>query len=168
VASGKVAWFSYGNHAGIVSSAQLSRLWLQSQAGDLTSALPLVSARASLYISLVDIFGRLIGTPAIFAFADVYPKNLDTRRPGGFSLGQTTLQTQGNTEMATGTVKWFNATKGFGFIQPDAGGADVFVHISAVERAGMSNLVEGQKINFEIEQDRRTGKSSAGSLSKAG
>ena len=70
--------------------------------------------------------------------------------------------------MATGTVKWFNATKGFGFIQPDSGGADVFVHISAVERAGLSTLVEGQKINFEIEQDRRTGKSSAGQLSKAG
>lgn len=69
--------------------------------------------------------------------------------------------------MATGTVKWFNATKGFGFIQPDSGGADVFVHISAVERAGMSNLTEGQKINFEIEQDRRSGKSSAGSLSRA-
>ena len=70
--------------------------------------------------------------------------------------------------MATGTVKWFNATKGFGFIQPDSGGADVFVHISAVERAGLSTLVDGQKINFEIEQDRKTGKSSAGSLSKAG
>jgi len=69
--------------------------------------------------------------------------------------------------MPTGTVKWFNATKGFGFIQPDTGGADVFVHISAVERAGLSTLVEGQKINFEIQQDRRTGKSAAGSLSQA-
>ena len=69
--------------------------------------------------------------------------------------------------MATGTVKWFNATKGFGFIQPDAGGADVFVHISAVERSGMTTLVEGQKINYEIAQDRRTGKSSAEQLSKA-
>lgn len=70
--------------------------------------------------------------------------------------------------MATGTVKWFNSTKGFGFIQPDDGGQDVFVHISAVERAGFSNLLEGQKINYEIEQDRRSGKSSAGNLSKIG
>ncbi|MGX5845300.1 cold-shock protein [Mesorhizobium sp. ArgA1] len=70
--------------------------------------------------------------------------------------------------MATGTVKWFNSTKGFGFIQPDGGGQDVFVHISAVERAGLSTLADGQKINYEIEQDRRTGKSSAGNLSKAG
>ena len=66
--------------------------------------------------------------------------------------------------MQTGTVKWFNATKGFGFIQPDEGGADVFVHISAVERAGLGSLQEGQKIGFEIEKDRRTGKSSAGQL----
>ncbi|RAZ71804.1 cold-shock protein [Mesorhizobium atlanticum] len=70
--------------------------------------------------------------------------------------------------MATGTVKWFNGTKGFGFIQPDGGGHDVFVHISAVERAGLKSLVDGQKINFEIEQDRRTGKSCAGSLRTAG
>jgi cold shock protein len=69
--------------------------------------------------------------------------------------------------MATGTVKWFNSTKGFGFIQPDAGGTDVFVHISAVERAGMTSLAEGEKVSFEIEQDRRTGKSSAGKLAKA-
>ena len=66
--------------------------------------------------------------------------------------------------MSTGTVKWFNAQKGFGFIQPDDGGKDVFVHISAVERAGMSNLREGQKISYEITQDRRTGKSSADQL----
>jgi cold shock protein len=70
--------------------------------------------------------------------------------------------------MATGTVKWFNTTKGFGFIQPDAGGADVFVHISAVQRAGLTGLNEGQKVNFEVEKDRRTGKSAAGSLSLAG
>ena len=69
--------------------------------------------------------------------------------------------------MQTGTVKWFNAQKGFGFIQPDAGGPDVFVHISAVERAGMSTLKEGQKISYEIVADRRTGKSSADRLQAA-
>ncbi|GGA96657.1 MULTISPECIES: cold-shock protein [Brucella] len=69
--------------------------------------------------------------------------------------------------MAKGTVKWFNSTKGFGFIQPDQGGADVFVHISAVQRAGLSSLDEGQKINYEIVQDRRSGKSSADNLSVA-
>jgi cold shock protein len=67
--------------------------------------------------------------------------------------------------MQTGTVKWFNAQKGFGFIQPDAGGPDVFVHISAVERAGLSGLNDGQKISYEITADRRTGKSSADRLS---
>jgi len=66
--------------------------------------------------------------------------------------------------MAVGTVKWFNATKGFGFIQPDEGGADVFVHISAVERAGLGTLNEGQKIGFELERDKRSGKMSAGQL----
>src|SRR5690349_16775356 len=69
--------------------------------------------------------------------------------------------------MANGTVKWFNNQKGFGFIQPDDGGKDVFVHISAVERAGMHSLNEGQKISFEVVADRRTGKSSAGNLRAA-
>ena len=67
-----------------------------------------------------------------------------------------------------GTVKWFNATKGFGFIQPDDGGNDVFVHISAVERAGLGTLREGQKISYEIVPDRRSGKSSADNLRAAG
>jgi len=66
--------------------------------------------------------------------------------------------------MATGTVKWFNAQKGYGFIQSDDGGADIFVHISAVERAGLRDLREGQKISYEIAQDRRTGKNSADQL----
>lgn len=66
--------------------------------------------------------------------------------------------------MATGTVKWFNGQKGFGFIQPDNGGPDVFVHISAVERAGWTGLNEGQKISFETEKDARSGKMSAGKL----
>ncbi|WP_018238861.1 MULTISPECIES: cold-shock protein [Sinorhizobium/Ensifer group] len=69
--------------------------------------------------------------------------------------------------MTTGTVKWFNATKGFGFIQPDDGSADVFVHISAVERAGMNSIVEGQKLGFELERDRKSGKTSAGQLRAA-
>ena len=67
--------------------------------------------------------------------------------------------------MTTGTVKWFNATKGFGFIAPDDGGNDVFVHISAVERAGMRTLMEGQKVNYEIVTER--GKQAAGNLSLA-
>ncbi|MEZ2128883.1 MULTISPECIES: cold-shock protein [unclassified Sinorhizobium] len=66
--------------------------------------------------------------------------------------------------MNTGTVKWFNASKGFGFIESDNGSADVFVHISAVERAGISSLSDGQKISFDIVQDKRSGKSSADNL----
>ena len=69
--------------------------------------------------------------------------------------------------MTTGTVKWFNATKGFGFIQPEDGGNDVFVHISAVERAGLGSLHEGQKIGFELERDSRSGKIAAGQLQAA-
>ena len=70
--------------------------------------------------------------------------------------------------MATGTVKWFNAHKGFGFILPDKGGKDVFVHISAVERSGIARLTEGQKIEFELVADRRSGKSSAENLKAVG
>ena len=66
--------------------------------------------------------------------------------------------------MTQGTVKWFNSQKGFGFIQPDDGTRDVFVHISAVERAGLQRLQEGQKVTFELVADRRTGKSSAQNL----
>lgn len=69
--------------------------------------------------------------------------------------------------MTTGTVKWFNATKGFGFIQPDDGGKDVFVHISAVERSDLRNLSEGQKVGFEIERDRKTGREAAVALRSA-
>jgi CspA family cold shock protein len=69
--------------------------------------------------------------------------------------------------MATGTVKWFNEQKGYGFIQPDDGGRDVFVHISAVERSDLRGLVEGQKISYEVQADRRTGKESAVDLQAA-
>ena len=69
--------------------------------------------------------------------------------------------------MAAGTVKWFNSTKGYGFIQPDDGGRDVFVHVSAVERSGLGSIHEGQKLAYEVERDRRTGKESAGQLRSA-
>ncbi|CAK0773421.1 Cold shock protein CspA [uncultured Gammaproteobacteria bacterium] len=69
--------------------------------------------------------------------------------------------------MSTGTVKWFNSTKGFGFIQPDNGGADVFVHISAVERAGLRGLVEGQKVSYDEQRDPKRGKTSAENLKLA-
>ena len=70
--------------------------------------------------------------------------------------------------MTIGTVKWFNVRKGYGFIAPDEGGKDVFVHISAVERAGMNELREGQKVSFEEQTDERSGKKSAGNLKSIG
>ena len=69
--------------------------------------------------------------------------------------------------MMTGTVKFYNAQKGFGFIQPDDGGKDVFVHATALERAGLSGLNEGQKVSFDAEQDRRTGKIAVGTIQSA-
>lgn len=66
--------------------------------------------------------------------------------------------------MSTGTVKWFNATKGYGFIQPDDGSADVFVHATAVERAGMGTLREGQKVSYDVQRDPRKGKTAATNL----
>lgn len=69
--------------------------------------------------------------------------------------------------MTTGTVKWFNSTKGYGFIAPEDGGSDVFVHISAVERAGLGSLNDGQKVNYDLEKDRKSGKMSATNLQAA-
>ena len=69
--------------------------------------------------------------------------------------------------MAIGTVKWFNPTKGYGFIQPENGGKDVFVHISAVERSGMGHLADGQRVNYELERDSRSGKEAAVNLTNA-
>ena len=82
-------------------------------------------------------------------------------RPMGGARNSGPRQTEGS---GSGTVKWFNATKGFGFIQPDAGGEDVFVHISAVERAGLRELREGQVVSFDIERDGRSGKAAATNL----
>ncbi|WGJ15927.1 cold-shock protein [Methylocapsa sp. D3K7] len=70
--------------------------------------------------------------------------------------------------MTTGTVKWFNIQKGFGFIAPDDGGSDAFVHISAVERSGLGDLREGQKVSFELVSDRKSGKMSADNLKDLG
>src|SRR5262245_38449822 len=81
--------------------------------------------------------------------------------------GPSAHATERKSRMTRGTVKWFNNQKGFGFIAPDDGGKDVFVHISAVERAGMHSLNEGQKVSFELVADRRTGKSSASNLRAA-
>ena len=69
--------------------------------------------------------------------------------------------------MSVGVVKWFNPAKGFGFIQPEDGSKDVFVHISAVERAGIGNLREGQRVSFEVQKDPKTGKSAAANLKTA-
>jgi cold shock protein len=94
-----------------------------------------------------------------------HPKSLRRLICGAITRGST-LSLQG-TPMTIGTVKWFNPTKGFGFIQPEDGSKDVFVHISAVERSGIGNLKEGQKVNFDTERDQRTGKVSACNLKSA-
>ena len=86
-----------------------------------------------------------------------------TIRPAGGNTSRVGFYPK-DEHMTQGIVKWFNSQKGFGFIQPDDGGKDVFVHISAVERAGMSTLNEGQKVSFEVVADRRTGKSAAENL----
>jgi cold shock protein len=95
-----------------------------------------------------------------------FPKNTpnpDNGRSNGWAAGERLGAFQGG-NMTTGTVKFFNSQKGFGFIAQEGGGPDVFVHVSAVERAGMRGLVEGQKITFDIEADQRSGKSAATNL----
>jgi CspA family cold shock protein len=87
------------------------------------------------------------------------------RGGGGFDRAPPRGQAMGS---GSGKVKWYNATKGFGFILPDEGGPDIFVHVSAVERAGLNSLNEGQQVSYDLEQDRRTGKTSAGNLRVTG
>jgi CspA family cold shock protein len=91
---------------------------------------------------------------------DLPPKS---RQTGG-NLALVTHLSKGIAHVSTGTIKWFNSQKGFGFIQPENGDKDVFVHISAVERAGLSTLNEGQKVSYDIVADSRTGKASAENL----
>ena len=99
------------------------------------------------------------------ALRTILPLNVDDRiEPHSVERAHTNDRLKGIV-MAIGTVKFFNTTKGFGFIQPEDGGNDVFVHISAVERSGMTTLNEGQKVSFEVVQDRRSGKSAADNLS---
>jgi CspA family cold shock protein len=102
------------------------------------------------------------GTAALRLTDEVF-LNFDQPESARDGRSQISRQSKGQ-GMSTGTVKWFNSQKGFGFIQPDDGGKDVFVHISAVERAGMSNLNEGQKLSYELTLDKRSGKSSADQL----
>jgi CspA family cold shock protein len=90
-----------------------------------------------------------------------YRSQDDFQRSAGAGRGTGSRQAEGS---GRGVVKWFNATKGFGFIQPETGGEDVFVHISAVERAGLRDLHEGQTVSYEIERDNRSGKASATNL----
>ncbi|CCV06141.1 putative cold shock protein y4cH (modular protein) [Mesorhizobium metallidurans STM 2683] len=100
------------------------------------------------------------------AFDELLPSKIETNAVVHSRDGERILPGKGFF-MSTGTVKWFNATKGFGFIQPDDGSADVFVHISAVERAGMRDIVEGQKLGYEMVRDNKSGKMSADQLKAA-
>jgi len=117
---------------------------------------------AMAHIELIELRPNDLASPRTPRRTDDFSPNLETNRPT--ARGLFTHLPEGKSCMAQGTVKWFNGQKGFGFIQPDDGGKDVFVHISAVERAGMHGLNEGQKVSFDVVADRKTGKSSAENL----
>jgi cold shock protein len=110
-------------------------------------------------------FGRTTVAPSdLIAQADEFPsKNRKSMMVSRREAASINSSSKGDI-MTTGTVKWYNSEKGYGFIQPDDGGKDAFVHVSAVERAGMSGLNEGQKISFELVSDARSGKTSADKL----
>jgi len=119
--------------------------------------------RRSGKVSAVDLEVTGVGAPA--------PRASRPSPGGGYGRGDrgpAPREEYGDGESQSGVVKWFNPQKGFGFIQPDSGGGDVFVHISDVERAGLRSLQDGQPIAFEIKQDRRTGKASATNLRVGG
>jgi CspA family cold shock protein len=112
------------------------------------------------------LLGRLVLFSRFGAFLTNSPFKIVLNPPSIRMADDRSCQQEGSS-MTTGTVKWFNSTKGFGFIQPDDGSQDVFVHISAVERAGMRDLQEGQKIGFEVARDNRSGKMAAEQLQAA-
>jgi cold shock protein len=120
-----------------------------------------------VYMSRHRSLAERLGRFALFSWpahvSEASPKIETGRRPQEHCEPASIRQWKGN-PMNTGTVKWFNNQKGFGFIQPENGDKDVFVHISAVERAGMSTLSEGQRVSFDIVADRRSGKSAAENL----
>jgi cold shock protein len=112
---------------------------------------------------------HLAGQSGRFAYAEsqAHVQTLQTSKRtsrAGATWAQVHLDQRKDTPMNMGTVKFYNAQKGFGFIQPDDGGKDVFVHATALERAGMSGLVEGQKVSFDTQEDRRTGKTAVGNI----
>ena len=141
------------------------QIWtLEMQIASLLFASEAALAERAPIIYALPIEFRLndLASHALRVGSDDLPPNLELN---GAAQQAAYLNTSGRKIcMSQGTVKWFNSQKGFGFIQPDDGGKDVFVHISAVERAGMSNLHEGQKISYEVVADRKTGKSSADQL----
>jgi cold shock protein len=118
----------------------------------------------------IDLAGRLGRFRLAFrdvahAFLLLSPKFEDRR--GMLGVAVVCIVSERTVPMSVGVVKWYNSQKGYGFIQPDDGSKDVFVHVSALERAGLRGLAEGQKVSFEIQTDRRTGKTSAGNLQLA-
>src|SRR5215207_8951344 len=110
--------------------------------------------------------GRTTGPLRLNGARSDYPSKSSTDRTGRFASLSTCIELKGK-PMETGTVKGFNETKGFGFIQPDNGGKDVFVHVSAVQRSGLMGLREGQKVSYELQTDQRNGKTSAVNLQAA-
>jgi CspA family cold shock protein len=129
-------------------------------------AADLASDAETAHIAPVDTRTDDLAAALFAAVASDLPKQCDFDGPDPTQGGQHSYAHE-RQAMSQGTVKWFNATKGFGFIKPDDGTADAFVHISAVERAGLAHLVEGQKIEFDMVQDRR-GKMSAENLKPVG